>query len=75
MADAGEERSRLRIALACPAPTAGKKPTPPPRDPYAYTMAPVRPALKDAAERQLPTSKTILTEPFHHVGVEQSTSE
>jgi hypothetical protein len=42
MADAGKERSRLRIVLDKLRRLLGKKPTPPPGDPYAYRMAPVR---------------------------------
>ena len=41
MADAGKERSRLRIVLDTLRRLLGKKPTPPPSDPYAYRMAPV----------------------------------
>jgi hypothetical protein len=42
MADAGEKRSRFRIALDFLKRLLGKKPTAPPGDPYAYVMAPVR---------------------------------
>jgi hypothetical protein len=41
MRDAGEKRSRLRIALDFLKRLLGKK-TAPPGDPYAYVMAPVR---------------------------------
>ena len=42
MADPGKERSRLKIVLDAWRRLLGKKPTPPPGDPHAYTMAPVR---------------------------------
>jgi hypothetical protein len=41
MSDAGEKRSRLRIALDFLKQLLGKKPASP-GDPYAYVMAPVR---------------------------------
>jgi hypothetical protein len=41
MSDAGEKRSRLRIALDFLKRLLGKKPASP-GDPYAYVMAPVR---------------------------------
>jgi hypothetical protein len=41
MSDAGEKRSRLRIALNFLKRFLGKKPASP-GDPYAYVMAPVR---------------------------------
>ena len=41
MSDAGEERSRFRIALDFLKRLLGRKPTPP-GDPYAYAMAPLR---------------------------------
>ena len=41
MSDAGEKRSRLRIALEFLKRLLGKKPASP-GDPYAYVMAPVR---------------------------------
>src|SRR2546429_4471094 len=42
MADPGKERWRLKIVLGALRRLLGKKPTPPPGDPHAYTMAPVR---------------------------------
>ena len=42
MGDARKERSRLRILLDALRRLLGKKPTPPPGDPYAYAMAPLR---------------------------------
>jgi hypothetical protein len=42
MHDAREERSRFRVVLDFLRRLLGKKPTPPPGDPYAYAMAPVR---------------------------------
>jgi len=42
MADAGEKRSRFRMMLDFMKRLLGKKPSAPPGDPYAYTMAPVR---------------------------------
>jgi len=42
MVDPGKERSRLKIVLGALRRLLGKKPTPPPGDPHAYTMAPVR---------------------------------
>jgi len=42
MLDAGEKRSRFRIALEFLKRLLGKKPSSPPGDPYAYAMAPVR---------------------------------
>jgi len=42
MVDPGKERSRLKIVLGALRRLFGKKPTPPPGDPHAYTMAPVR---------------------------------
>jgi hypothetical protein len=41
MPDAGEKRSRFRVALDFLKRLLGKKPAPP-GDPYAYVMAPVR---------------------------------
>ena len=41
MPDAGENRSRFRIALDILRRLFGKKPAPP-GDPYAYSMAPLR---------------------------------
>jgi hypothetical protein len=41
MKDAGEKRSRFRIALDFLKRLLGRKPTPP-GDPYAYAMAPLR---------------------------------
>jgi hypothetical protein len=42
MRDAGEKRSRFRVALDFLKRLLGRKPTAPPGDPYAYAMAPVR---------------------------------
>jgi hypothetical protein len=42
MPDAGEQRSRFSMVLDFLRRMLGKKPTPPPGDPYAYSMAPVR---------------------------------
>lgn len=42
MPDAGKERSRLRIVLDALRRLLGRKPAPPPADPYAYAMAPLR---------------------------------
>jgi hypothetical protein len=47
MGEAGKERSRLRTILEALRRMLGKKPTPPPGDPYAYTMAPLRRGPKD----------------------------
>ncbi len=46
MSDAGEKRSRFRIALDFLKRLLGKKPATP-GDPYAYVMAPVRRGPKD----------------------------
>lgn len=42
MPDAGERRSRFRVALDFLKRLLGKKPTAPPGDPYAYVPAPLR---------------------------------
>ena len=42
MSNAGEKRSKFRIALDFLKRLLGKKPSSPPGDPYAYAMAPVR---------------------------------
>jgi hypothetical protein len=42
MTNAGERRSRFRVALDFLKRLLGKRPSAPPGDPYAYTMAPVR---------------------------------
>jgi hypothetical protein len=42
MADAGERRSRFRIALDFLKRLLGRRPSPPPGDPDAYAMAPLR---------------------------------
>jgi hypothetical protein len=42
MHDSGEKRSRFRVVLDFLKRLLGRKPTSPPGDPYAYTMAPVR---------------------------------
>ena len=42
MSDAGEKRSKFRIALDFLKRLLGKKPSSPPGDPYAYAMAPLR---------------------------------
>jgi hypothetical protein len=42
MSDTSKSRSRFRIILDSLLRLLGKKPAPPPTDPYAYTMAPVR---------------------------------
>jgi hypothetical protein len=39
---AGKERSRFRIVLDFLRRLLGRKPSPPPGDPYAYAMAPLR---------------------------------
>jgi len=40
--DAGKERSRFRMVLDFLKRLLGRKPSAPPGDPYAYTMAPLR---------------------------------
>jgi hypothetical protein len=42
MSDARENRSKFRVVLDFLKRLLGKKPTAPPGDPYAYSMAPVR---------------------------------
>jgi hypothetical protein len=42
MGEDRKERSRLRTILDALRRMLGKKPTPPPGDPYAYAMAPLR---------------------------------
>jgi hypothetical protein len=42
MGSAGQERSRLRIILDALRRLLGRKPAPPPGDPYAYAMAPLK---------------------------------
>jgi hypothetical protein len=53
----------------------GRKPSPPPADPYAYRMAPVREGRKAAAAQPSRRSKTILTAAFHHAGTRNSFPE
>jgi hypothetical protein len=42
MSDSGQPRSRFRLMLDALRKLLGGKSTPPPGDPYAYAMAPVR---------------------------------
>jgi hypothetical protein len=42
MPNPGQSRSRFRVMLDALRKLLGQKPTPPPGDPYAYAMAPLR---------------------------------